>query len=194
MLDSNKMTRARISWPVSCQPCWRLTLARRPGTFVSSKACLRPGAALAGRGANVMTATGASHLSRQWTRSTASTTSGSSSTSTGSTTTTTAAAATTATATNTSTAQPPSVSSYPPSQSQSQQQQSSSSSYQSPSSGSKRPRGEERPFFENEPRTPRLQSKSLPGPNGRRAMEELEGVFDTRSLNLVVDYRASFGN
>lgn len=52
----------------------------------------------------------------------------------------------------------------------------------------------ERLFFEEEPTSLRMRTSTIPGPNGRRAMDELARVFDVRSLTLVADYGASLGN
>lgn len=35
---------------------------------------------------------------------------------------------------------------------------------------------------------------AIPGPQSKKAIEELDRVFDTRSLNMLADYRKSFGN
>ncbi|KAK4931144.1 4-aminobutyrate transaminase, partial [Elasticomyces elasticus] len=48
-------------------------------------------------------------------------------------------------------------------------------------------------FFPGEYPGPSLKT-SLPGPQTKSAMLELHQVFDTRSLNMVADYRKSFGN
>jgi len=35
---------------------------------------------------------------------------------------------------------------------------------------------------------------SFPGPNSKAAIEDLDTVFDTRSLNMIADYSKSAGN
>ena len=51
----------------------------------------------------------------------------------------------------------------------------------------------EQPFFPDEPLTPQLRT-AIPGPKSRRAIEDLNSVFDTRSLNMMANYQNSFGN
>ena len=51
----------------------------------------------------------------------------------------------------------------------------------------------EGPFFENEPRGPHIAT-AIPGPKSKNAITELNKVFDTRSLNMLADYKHSFGN
>lgn len=48
-------------------------------------------------------------------------------------------------------------------------------------------------FFPNEPEAPTVKS-AVPGPNGNKAIAELEQVFDTRSVNFLSDYSKSIGN
>lgn len=48
-------------------------------------------------------------------------------------------------------------------------------------------------FFPSEPSAPIIHT-AIPGPNGKAAVEELEKVFETRSLNMMADYKASVGN
>ncbi|MCJ1433817.1 4-aminobutyrate transaminase [Xylographa pallens] len=49
------------------------------------------------------------------------------------------------------------------------------------------------PFFPNEPKAPRVMT-AIPGPKSKKAIEELDKVFDTRSLNMLANYHNSFGN
>ena len=51
----------------------------------------------------------------------------------------------------------------------------------------------EQPFFPDEPRGPQVRT-AIPGPESKKAIEKLHKVFDTRSLNMLADYRNSFGN
>ncbi len=48
-------------------------------------------------------------------------------------------------------------------------------------------------FFPNEPEAPTVKSV-IPGPNGKKAISELDQVFDTRSVNFLSDYSKSIGN
>ena len=48
-------------------------------------------------------------------------------------------------------------------------------------------------FYEGEPEGPVLKTK-IPGPESSKHIKELDAVFDTRSLNLMVDYTKSIGN
>lgn len=49
------------------------------------------------------------------------------------------------------------------------------------------------PFFANEPTAPSVQT-AIPGPKNKAAAQELDEVFDVRSLNLFADYSKSIGN
>lgn len=49
------------------------------------------------------------------------------------------------------------------------------------------------PYFNNEPSQPSVMT-SIPGPVSKKAIEELDSVFDTRSLNVICDYEKSLGN
>jgi len=53
--------------------------------------------------------------------------------------------------------------------------------------------GSEHPFFPNEPSSPTIRT-AIPGPQSKKAIEELDKVFDTRSLNMLANYQKSFGN
>lgn len=48
-------------------------------------------------------------------------------------------------------------------------------------------------FFPNEPDAPTVKTK-VPGPQGTKAIAELDQVFDTRSVNFLSDYSKSIGN
>jgi len=49
------------------------------------------------------------------------------------------------------------------------------------------------PFFPDEPKAPRVMT-AIPGPKSKKAIIELDKVFDTRSLNMLANYQNSFGN
>jgi len=49
------------------------------------------------------------------------------------------------------------------------------------------------PFFPDEPSGPILKT-AFPGPAQKKAIEELDKVFDTRSLNMLANYQKSYGN
>ena len=51
----------------------------------------------------------------------------------------------------------------------------------------------EYPFFPDEPYQPIVKT-AIPGPKSKAAIEDLDRVFDTRSLNMMANYQASFGN
>lgn len=53
--------------------------------------------------------------------------------------------------------------------------------------------GGEQPFFPDEPSGPTVKT-AIPGPQSKKAIEELDKVFDTRSVNMLADYQKSFGN
>ncbi|KAM5444669.1 4-aminobutyrate transaminase [Microsporum ferrugineum] len=48
-------------------------------------------------------------------------------------------------------------------------------------------------FFSNEPAGPTVKT-AIPGPKSKEAITQLDRVFDTRSLNMLVDYEKSTGN
>ncbi|KAK3357120.1 aminotransferase class-III-domain-containing protein [Lasiosphaeria hispida] len=49
------------------------------------------------------------------------------------------------------------------------------------------------PFYSFEPEGPTVKT-DIPGPRAKAAIAELDQVFDTRSLNMLVDYQKSSGN
>ena len=51
----------------------------------------------------------------------------------------------------------------------------------------------ETPFFPDEPKAPRVKT-AIPGPVSKKAIQDLDRVFDTRSLNMIANYQNSFGN
>ena len=51
----------------------------------------------------------------------------------------------------------------------------------------------EQTFATQEPRGPIVKT-AIPGPVSQRAIKDLDRVFDTRSLNMIANYRKSFGN
>jgi len=51
----------------------------------------------------------------------------------------------------------------------------------------------EQPFFPDEPAGPILKV-AIPGPESKKAIAELDTVFDIRSLNMLADYKKSLGN
>jgi 4-aminobutyrate aminotransferase/(S)-3-amino-2-methylpropionate transaminase len=55
------------------------------------------------------------------------------------------------------------------------------------------PSSNEQPFFTNEPSGPTVKT-AIPGPESKKAIAELDSVFDTRSLNMLANYSKSFGN
>ncbi|KAF2710831.1 4-aminobutyrate aminotransferase [Pleomassaria siparia CBS 279.74] len=55
------------------------------------------------------------------------------------------------------------------------------------------PSSGELPFFPDEPAGPTVAT-AIPGPKSIKAIERLSKVFDTRSLNMMVDYQRSYGN
>src|ERR1700761_5510424 len=57
---------------------------------------------------------------------------------------------------------------------------------------SSHPSGEQ-PFFPDEPAGPIVKT-AIPGPITKKAIEDLDKVFDTRSLNMMANYQKSLGN
>jgi 4-aminobutyrate aminotransferase / (S)-3-amino-2-methylpropionate transaminase len=55
------------------------------------------------------------------------------------------------------------------------------------------PRNDEKPFFPDEPEGPSIKTE-IPGPQSKSLIQELEKIFDTRSLNMMGDYITSTGN
>jgi 4-aminobutyrate aminotransferase/(S)-3-amino-2-methylpropionate transaminase len=51
----------------------------------------------------------------------------------------------------------------------------------------------EAPFFPDEPAGPIVKT-AIPGPQSKKIIQDLDKVFDTRSLNMVANYEKSFGN
>lgn len=51
----------------------------------------------------------------------------------------------------------------------------------------------EPPFFPTEPSAPHIQTQ-IPGPKSQAAIANLHKVFDTRSLNMLANYKHSVGN
>lgn len=48
-------------------------------------------------------------------------------------------------------------------------------------------------FFPDEPSGPTVKT-AIPGPESKKALEDLHKVFDTRSTNMLADYTKSHGN
>lgn len=48
-------------------------------------------------------------------------------------------------------------------------------------------------IFPDEPSGPIIKTE-IPGPQSKKAIEDLHKVFDTRSLNMLADYQKSHGN
>lgn len=48
-------------------------------------------------------------------------------------------------------------------------------------------------FFASEPKGPTVKTQ-IPGPEAKKYITELDKVFETRSLNMLVDYTKSLGN
>lgn len=46
---------------------------------------------------------------------------------------------------------------------------------------------------QREPTRPSVKTR-IPGPQTERIVKDLDGVFDTRSLKMIVDYKKSSGN
>jgi 4-aminobutyrate aminotransferase/(S)-3-amino-2-methylpropionate transaminase len=66
--------------------------------------------------------------------------------------------------------------------------------YASTATAAKTPEsGGAQPFFPDEPAGPVVKTV-IPGPKSKQAIEELDRVFDTRSLNMIANYNQSFGN
>ena len=53
--------------------------------------------------------------------------------------------------------------------------------------------GSEQPLFPDEPSGPTVKT-AIPGPESKKAIVDLDKVFDTRSLNMMANYQNSFGN
>ncbi|KND92140.1 4-aminobutyrate aminotransferase [Tolypocladium ophioglossoides CBS 100239] len=51
-----------------------------------------------------------------------------------------------------------------------------------------------KPFHKDEPQAPILKTQSIPGPESTKYIKELQDAFETRSLNMMVDYTKSVGN
>ena len=51
----------------------------------------------------------------------------------------------------------------------------------------------EQPFFPDEPAGP-IRRTEIPGPKSKKAIAQLDKVFETRSLNMMANYQNSFGN
>jgi 4-aminobutyrate aminotransferase/(S)-3-amino-2-methylpropionate transaminase len=51
----------------------------------------------------------------------------------------------------------------------------------------------EQPLFADEPTGPVMRTQ-IPGPEGKKAIAELDKVYETRSLNMMCNYQNSFGN
>ena len=57
------------------------------------------------------------------------------------------------------------------------------------------PKKSERGFFvTDEPRAPHMETSTVPGPKGTQAVQELDAVFETRSVNMLANYPKSSGN
>lgn len=48
-------------------------------------------------------------------------------------------------------------------------------------------------FLQGEPAGPTIKTQ-IPGPESSKHIQELDQVFDTRSLNMLADYTKSYGN
>jgi 4-aminobutyrate aminotransferase/(S)-3-amino-2-methylpropionate transaminase len=55
------------------------------------------------------------------------------------------------------------------------------------------PSSSDEPFLPDEPARP-IMKTAFPGPKQKKAIEELDKVFDTRSLNMLANYKESYGN
>lgn len=65
--------------------------------------------------------------------------------------------------------------------------------YASAAAAAKTPESSEQPFFPDEPAGPVVKT-AIPGPKSKQAIEELDKVFDTRSVNMLANYQKSIGN
>lgn len=65
--------------------------------------------------------------------------------------------------------------------------------YASAAAAASAPASSEQAFFPDEPAGPIIKG-AIPGPESSKAIERLSKVFDTRSLNMMADYRRSYGN
>lgn len=79
-----------------------------------------------------------------------------------------------------------------PTSSSSQSPYPSTSNASPPPSNSKLPNAGVQ-LFHGEPTGPSVKTQ-IPGPKSSKAIERLTKVFDTRSLNMIADYRESRGN
>lgn len=50
-----------------------------------------------------------------------------------------------------------------------------------------------RASVQGEPARPSVKT-NIPGPQTQRIVKDLDSVFDTRSLKMIVDYKKSLGN
>ncbi|KAK4697301.1 hypothetical protein P7C71_g743, partial [Lecanoromycetidae sp. Uapishka_2] len=55
------------------------------------------------------------------------------------------------------------------------------------------PMSSDQSLFPNEPSKPTVRT-AIPGPQSKIAIQDLDKVFDTRSLNMMANYQNSFGN
>ncbi|KAK5173022.1 4-aminobutyrate transaminase [Saxophila tyrrhenica] len=51
----------------------------------------------------------------------------------------------------------------------------------------------EQPYFPDEPTGPMIRTE-IPGPESKKAIVELDKIFETRSLNMMTNYQNSYGN
>ena len=51
----------------------------------------------------------------------------------------------------------------------------------------------EQPFFPDEPTGPMIRTE-IPGPQSRKAIQHLDKIYETRSLNMMTNYQNSYGN
>ena len=51
----------------------------------------------------------------------------------------------------------------------------------------------DKPYFPGEPAGPVVKT-AIPGPESKKAIAELDKVFETRSLNMLANYQKSVGN
>jgi 4-aminobutyrate aminotransferase/(S)-3-amino-2-methylpropionate transaminase len=51
----------------------------------------------------------------------------------------------------------------------------------------------DKPYFPAEPAGPVVKT-AIPGPESKKAIAELDKVFETRSLNMLANYQKSIGN
>lgn len=65
--------------------------------------------------------------------------------------------------------------------------------YSSPAVAKAASSSAEKPYIPKEPKGPTIKT-AIPGPKSKKAIAELDKVFETRSLNMIANYQKSVGN